>query len=117
MARNGGDVRAPQMKDFQAERVDFLAVLLSALLRRWVEGDKDGFLVRRASAATSPPRLALISIAELNCLEMNSYEFHRTCCKLYAYDAVYFHRWGCISQALYYNLANAIKMNGGICRR
>lgn len=53
MARNGGDVRAPQMKAIQAERVELLAVLLTALLRRWVEGDEEGFLVRPASAAAA----------------------------------------------------------------
>lgn len=53
MARNGGDIRAPQMKAIQAERVELLALLLTALLRRWVEGDEEGFLVRPPSAAAS----------------------------------------------------------------
>lgn len=52
MARNGGDIRAPQMKAIQAERVDLLAVLLNALLRRWVEGDEEGFLVRHGSCSS-----------------------------------------------------------------
>lgn len=46
MARNGGEMRGPKMKQIQAERVDLLAILLTALLRRWVEGDEEGFLVR-----------------------------------------------------------------------
>ena len=46
MARNSGEMRGPKMKQIQAERVDLLAILLTALLRRWVEGDEEGFLVR-----------------------------------------------------------------------
>jgi len=48
VARNGGEMRGPQMKALQAERVDTLVVMLTALLRRWVEGDEEGFLVRPA---------------------------------------------------------------------
>ena len=46
VARNGGEIRGPKMKEIQAERVELLAILLAALLRRWVEGDEDGFMVQ-----------------------------------------------------------------------
>ena len=50
MARSGGEVlRVAEMKAIQAERVERLAVLLNALLRRYVEGDEEGFLVRNLS--------------------------------------------------------------------
>ncbi|KAK9815321.1 hypothetical protein WJX72_001695 [[Myrmecia] bisecta] len=42
-ARNGGDLSAGQMKKLQIAREERLAVLLNALLRRWVEGDQEGF--------------------------------------------------------------------------
>lgn len=43
--RNGGDFKPGELKKLQKAREERLAVLLNALLRRWVEGDQHGFKV------------------------------------------------------------------------
>lgn len=45
-ARHGGDFQPSQLKRIQVAREEKLAVLLGALLRRYVEGDAVGFKVR-----------------------------------------------------------------------
>ena len=46
IAKSGGEMRGPQVKAAQKEREDMLAVQLIALLKRYVFGDEEGFLVR-----------------------------------------------------------------------
>lgn len=42
-ARSGGELNIAELKAAQAARVEHLVVMLNALLRRWVEGDEQGF--------------------------------------------------------------------------
>ena len=52
-ARHGGDFSPEQLRRVQSAREERLAVLLTALLRRWVEGDAAGFVdSMRAEAAS-----------------------------------------------------------------
>jgi hypothetical protein len=45
IAKSGGELRTAQVKAAQKEREDALAVQLIALLKRYVYGDEEGFLV------------------------------------------------------------------------
>ena len=56
IAKSGGELRAPQVKAAQKEREDALAVQLIALLKRYVFGDEEGFLVRTLQPCSRPVR-------------------------------------------------------------
>ena len=58
-ARLGSDLSSAELARAQQAREAELAVMLGALLRRWVEGDAEGFLVREAekNSALSAARL------------------------------------------------------------
>ena len=45
IAKSGGELRSEQVKAAQKEREEALAVQLIALLKRYVFGDEEGFLV------------------------------------------------------------------------
>ena len=49
IAKSGGEMRSPQVKAAQKEREQGLAVQLIALLKRYVYGDEEGFLVRAST--------------------------------------------------------------------
>eukprot|EP00887_Chlorella_sp_A99_P007866 scaffold20.g7866.t1 len=50
-ARHGGEFSAPEARRLQVAREERLGVLLTALLRRWVEGDAEGFQTSMAAEA------------------------------------------------------------------
>ncbi|EIE18163.1 DnaJ-domain-containing protein [Coccomyxa subellipsoidea C-169] len=52
-ARSGGDFQPGQMKRLQAARQERLVVMLNALLRRYVEGDEQGFREAMVAEADS----------------------------------------------------------------
>ena len=57
-AKSGGDLSTAAIRSLQAAREQRLAVLLAALLRRYVEGDEAGFKVHKGGWCF--PRLELL---------------------------------------------------------
>ena len=56
IAKSGGELRTAQVKAAQKEREDALAVQLIALLKRYVYGDEEGFLVGILQPGSWPQR-------------------------------------------------------------